>query len=99
MGLALPTYLGYVAGTLTTIAFLLQLLKIWRTKSAEDVSLAMFLIFTCGVFLWLVYGLMIGAWPVVIANAITFLLALAILCLKLWYRPSVYRGGRQEPSS
>ncbi len=81
----LQTSIGFLAGTLTTIAFVPQLLKIRRTKSAEDISLAMFLIFSTGVFLWLVYGIMIGAWPVVAANFVTFLLAGAILYLKLRY--------------
>lgn len=90
----LPQYIGYLAGVLTTVAFFPQLIKIWRTKSAEDVSLAMFVIFTTGVFLWLVYGVMIGAWPIVAANTITFMLALAILFLKLHYgRARRSRGG------
>lgn len=87
MGEHASVYLGYLAGTLTTIAFVPQLVKIWRSKSADDVSLAMFLIFTTGVTLWLLYGLLIGAWPVIVANAMTLVLACAILVLKLRYRP------------
>lgn len=94
MGEHASVYLGYLAGTLTTIAFVPQLVKIWRSKSADDVSLAMFLIFTTGVALWLLYGLLIGAWPVIVANAVTLVLACAILVLKLRYRarPRLGRG-------
>lgn len=86
-------YLGYLAGTLTTIAFVPQLVKIWRSKSASDVSLAMFLIFTTGVALWLLYGLVIGAWPVIVANVVTLVLALAILVLKVRYGAQPPRQG------
>lgn len=79
-------WIGFVAGTLTTIAFLPQLQRTWRTKSADDMSLAMLLIFTTGVFLWLIYGLYLTAWPIIVTNAITFILTLTILALKLKYR-------------
>lgn len=78
--------LGFVAGTLTTIAFLPQLQRTWLTKSADDMSLGMLLTFTTGVLLWLVYGLYLTAWPIIIANAITLCLTLAILVLKLKYQ-------------
>ncbi|SPP66485.1 SemiSWEET transporter [Nitrospira lenta] len=79
-------WIGFVAGTLTTIAFLPQLQRTWRTKSADDMSLAMLVTFTTGVFLWLVYGLYLMAWPIVVTNVITFLLTLTILVLKLKYQ-------------
>ena len=79
-------WIGFVAGTLTTIAFLPQLQRTWRTKSADDMSLAMLLIFTTGVFLWLIYGLYLTAWPIIITNAITFILTLTIMVLKLKYQ-------------
>jgi MtN3 and saliva related transmembrane protein len=79
------TSLGLIAGTLTTIAFLPQLIKIWRSRSAKDISLGMFLIFSTGVFLWLVYGLLIGDTPIVVANFITFVLAVTILVFKFRY--------------
>ena len=79
-------WIGFVAGTLTTIAFLPQLQRTWRTKSADDMSLAMLLTFTTGVFLWLIYGLYLTAWPIVVTNAITFILTLTILVLKLRYQ-------------
>ena len=79
------TMIGLFAGTLTTIAFLPQLTKTWRSKSAKDVSLGMFLIFCSGVLLWLVYGVLINAVPIILANAVTLILSGAILVLKLKY--------------
>ncbi len=78
--------LGYFAGILTTVAFIPQVMQIYKTKSAKDVSLAMFLIFTSGVMLWLVYGIKTNAFPVIIANAVTLLLSLVILFFKYKYR-------------
>jgi MtN3 and saliva related transmembrane protein len=78
--------LGLIAGTLTTIAFLPQLYKTWKSKSAKDVSLVMMITFCTGVFLWLVYGVAIHAMPVIVANAVTLILALTILLLKIRYR-------------
>lgn len=82
----IPTLLGLGAGTLTTVAFVPQVLKTWRSKSGDDISLGMFLLFSIGVLLWLIYGILIGALPVILANAVTLLLSLAILLLKLRYR-------------
>lgn len=76
---------GALAGTLTTIAFIPQVIKTWRSRSAEDISLFMFLLFSTGVALWLVYGFAIGSIPVIAANTITLLLALSILALKIRY--------------
>ncbi len=80
------TPIGFTAGALTTIAFWPQLQRTWRTKSADDVSLAMLLTFTTGVALWLVYGVLLNAWPIILTNAVTFVLTTAILFLKLRYR-------------
>lgn len=77
--------IGYLAAALTTAAFIPQAWLTWKTKRADGVSLGMYSIFTLGVALWLVYGLVIGAWPIVIANAITLALALFILVMKLRY--------------
>lgn len=74
--------LGLLAGTMTTIAFLPQLIHTWKTRSAKDVSLGMFLIFTTGVLLWVIYGLMIQSLPIIAANTVTLVLAGAILVLK-----------------
>ena len=79
------TMIGLVAGTLTTIAFVPQLTKTWRSRSAKDISLGMFLIFCSGVFLWLVYGILMEALPIILANAVTLILSSAILMLKLRY--------------
>lgn len=76
---------GAVAACSTTICFLPQLARVWRRKSAGDISLAMFLLFSFGVFCWLLYGLAIGSRPVIAANAATLALSLAILFLKLRY--------------
>jgi MtN3 and saliva related transmembrane protein len=78
--------LGLVAATLTTLAFLPQVLKTWRSRSARDVSTGMFLLLAAGVTLWVIYGLLIGSTPVVAANAATLGLALAMLALKRRYR-------------
>ena len=77
--------LGYLAGFLTTISFIPQVVKIWRTKSVHDISYGMFAIFSLGVGLWLIYGIIIGATPVIIANAITLVLSVTILILKFHY--------------
>lgn len=78
--------LGFIAGALTTIAFVPQLLKTWTTKSAKDVSLGMMITFCMGVLFWLVYGLAIHAMPVIVTNAVTLILASLILILKIKYR-------------
>ena len=75
--------IGLMAGALTTIAFLPQLIKTWQSQSAEDVSIGMFLLFGAGVVLWGVYGWEIHALPVILTNVVTFVLAAAILTLKI----------------
>ena len=74
---------GLVAGLLTTVAFVPQVWQVWKSRSARDISLPMYLIFTAGVALWLVYGMMAGAVPVIAANAVTLLLAGGVLAMKL----------------
>lgn len=78
--------LGIAAGSLTTVAFVPQVVKTWRTKSGDDISTGMFLLFATGVVLWLLYGVALQAAPIVIANSITLILALAIIVLKVRYR-------------
>ncbi len=78
--------LGLTAGTLTTIAFVPQVLKIWVSKSAEDVSYRMFAVFSLGVVLWLAYGIALSAWPIVITNVVTLGLSVLVLLLKHRYR-------------
>jgi MtN3 and saliva related transmembrane protein len=74
---------GYLAGMLATIAFLPQLLKTLRDRSAKDISLGMYALFCSGVTLWLIYGLLISSWPVVISNVITLALSGTVLLLKV----------------
>lgn len=75
--------LGLAAGAMTTAAFVPQALRTWRSNSARDFSLPMLLLFCSGLFLWLVYGVMIASASVVAANAITLPLAAYILWVKL----------------
>ena len=75
--------IGAVAGVLTTMAFIPQVWRIWQTRSARDLSLSMYLIFTSGVALWFVYGLSLGALPIIASNGITLLLAGTVLAMKL----------------
>jgi MtN3 and saliva related transmembrane protein len=74
---------GYCAATMTTVAFVPQVLQALRTKDLSSVSLAMYVTFCIGIALWLVYGLMLHAWPVVIANVFTLGLAGVVLALKV----------------
>jgi MtN3 and saliva related transmembrane protein len=75
--------IGYCAAFLTTIAFLPQAIQSWRTRDLSGISVGMYSLFTAGVGLWLIYGLIIEKWPLILANAVTFALALSILVLKL----------------
>ena len=77
------TLLGYAAATCTTVALVPQVVRIWRTRSTRDISLGMFVVMTAGVLMWLVYGLLIGDRPLVLANGVTFVLSLTILMMKL----------------
>ncbi len=84
--MTLTDLIGTIAAVLTTISFLPQALHTFRTKDVRGISLGMYSAFTLGVAMWLVYGLLLGAWPVVIANLITLILASTILVMKLRYR-------------
>ena len=77
------TVVGFFAGFLTTISFLPQVVKTWKTRSASDLSLGMFSVFSVGVLFWLVYGFLIQEPPMIIWNSVTLILVLAILVLKL----------------
>lgn len=92
----ISTLLGLSAGSLTTLAFVPQVLKTWRSKSGNDISLGMFLLFSTGVLLWLIYGILIDALPVILANAVTLLLSLTVLLLKLRYRHQRNGGAPTE---
>ena len=78
---------GYAAASLTTLSFVPQAWHTFRTRDTSGISLAMYGAFTMGIVLWLAYGLLIGAWPVVLANSVTLVLALAILAMKLMLPP------------
>jgi MtN3 and saliva related transmembrane protein len=78
-------WFGYAAAILTTGSFVPQALMTIRTRNTAGISLAMYVIFTIGVALWLAYGIFLVSWPMILANTVTFLLAATILVLKLRY--------------
>ena len=79
-------FFGFLAALLTTIAFLPQLYKTWKTRSADDVSLIMLILFLTGLICWIIYGLKIHSIPILVANIITFIFNFSILILKITYR-------------
>ncbi len=78
--------LGFIAGALTTLSFVPQVHKAWRTRRCEDLSYGMLLTFGLGVVLWLIYGLMLRAAPIIVANAVTLTLIVVLLVMKSRYR-------------
>ena len=80
------TALGLTAGIFTAIAYLPQLIKTWKTKSAHDLSWSMLIVLCAGIILWLVYGVYIHNLPIIATNIVTFLFASTILVLKLSYK-------------
>lgn len=86
-------WLGFVAAALTTLAFVPQALLSLRTRNVSGVSLGMYCAFTAGVSLWLLYGLLLDSWPLIVSNAVTLGLAVSILAMKLVY------GRRSTPAS
>ena len=81
-----PTWIGIAAAVLTTAAYAPQAFKVWQTHSTRDVSLAMFLLMVSGIMLWLIYGILIGDLPLIVANAVTLVLAASILIAKIRFR-------------
>ncbi len=81
--MAAQEWIGGVAATLTTCSFIPQVWRVWQTRHPQDISLLMYVSFTAGVALWLVYGILLASWPIVIANSITLLLAGTVLGMKL----------------
>ena len=75
---SITSTIGFIAAILTTVSFVPQVLKVWRTRSAKDISLGMYSLFTLGIAAWLVYGVLIDSWPVILANLITDLFKAAI---------------------
>ncbi len=78
--------IGALAGTLTTISFIPQVLKIWSSRSAADISMGMFSLFALGVSLWLFYGLSIHSAPIIASNSVTLILSLAIIIMKIRFK-------------
>ena len=81
--MALLDYAGYAAAVCTTSAYIPQVLRVWRTRSTQDISLKMFLVLVTGLALWLIYGISKGEIPIIAANGITLMLAGTILFFKL----------------
>lgn len=78
--------IGLAAGVLTTVSFLPQVIKTYKSRSAKDLSLIMFSLFTLGVLMWLVYGIGIRKTPIIVANSVTLVLAFTLLGFKLKYK-------------
>lgn len=78
--------IGFIAAALTTTAFVPQVIKAWRTRSTQSISLRMYLMLCTGVLLWLVYGIEINSLPIILANGVTLILTLSILALKIQYK-------------
>jgi MtN3 and saliva related transmembrane protein len=78
--------LGLAAATCTTVAFVPQFMKVWKTRSTHDISLAMYVVISTGIFLWLIYGILLRDTPIIVANAASLVIALAILILKIRYK-------------
>jgi len=81
--MTISNWIGSAAATLTTISFIPQAWKVWRTKHTADISLGMYILFTIGVALWLAYGILLESWPIIAANSLTLILAGAVLTLKI----------------
>lgn len=79
----LQEWIGGIAATLTTCSFIPQVWRVLQTRHTKDISLGMYALFTGGVALWMVYGILLGAWPIIIANCITLVLAGMVLVLKI----------------
>ena len=79
-------YIGFFAAFCTTISFLPQAIKVYKSKSTKDISLYMFLIFTIGTACWLLYGVVISSVPIILANTITLILSFFILVYKIRYK-------------
>ena len=86
MHLSLIDAIGFVAGILTTGAFIPQVMRSWTTRDLAGISLSMYSFFTVGVALWLIYGIALGSWPIILTNAITLVLAGGVLLLKIIHK-------------
>ncbi|MDF2547641.1 MAG: hypothetical protein K0R93_2539 [Anaerosolibacter sp.] len=79
-------FIGWIAAALTTFSFLPQAIKTVKEKNTSGISLGMYSMFTAGVFLWMVYGFIIGDIPLMLSNIVTFLFASIVLTMKLKYK-------------
>lgn len=86
---------GYFSAFLTTFAFVPQALHSWKTRDLSGVSLPMYSLFSLGVFGWLVYGILIVSWPIIVANSITFVLACVVLYLKIIHQANIHKDAIQ----
>ncbi|HEY4656799.1 MAG TPA: SemiSWEET transporter [Cyclobacteriaceae bacterium] len=82
----LTTIIGFIGGTLTTISFLPQVIKTWKTRSTHDFSFIMVFLLCTGIFIWIIYGFLIHSLPVILANMVSFILIFIILLFKLKYK-------------
>ena len=76
-------WIGSTAALLSTVAFIPQAWKVWRTRHTADISEGMYILFTAGVAMWLAYGVLLESWPIIIANSVTLLLAGSVLVMKI----------------
>ncbi|MEW6703385.1 MAG: SemiSWEET transporter [Pseudomonadota bacterium] len=91
LALSPADWLGYLAASLTTASFVPQAWLTFRTRNVSGISLGMYASFTVGIALWLAYGVLLGEWPIIVANAITLVLAASILAMRI-----ALRGGRDR---
>ncbi|MDZ8140597.1 MAG: SemiSWEET transporter [Nostoc sp. DedQUE04] len=96
MEIDFTTILGLVAGVLTTLAYLPQLIKTWQSKSANDLSWSMLIILCVGIILWLIYGFSVHDIPLIAANIVTLLIASVILVLKIRYSSGTDEEGKKQ---
>ncbi len=86
MSTSIADLVGYIAACLSTASFVPQAVMTWKRKRAEGVPLGMYIILTLGLSLWLVYGLLVGAWPVILSNIVTLMLTVFIMTMKIIYK-------------
>ncbi len=82
--------IGYIAGTLTTLSFVPQVIRAWTLGETRDLSLAMLLLFALGILLWTFYGIWTASMPIILANVITFILILILLGMKVIHRDPLF---------
>ncbi|MFI5108323.1 MAG: SemiSWEET family sugar transporter [Terriglobales bacterium] len=89
--MTIATVIGFIAGTLTTVSFVPQVLKTFRTKRCDDLSFGMLAAFASGVCLWLVYGIFLWSAPIIVANLVTLCLLVPLVVMKIRYRRAISR--------